>query len=589
MSESPDPLATRRIPQHVDAKGNLSFFSTRSPTSFKQRALCVAPPHTVIPVIFVPGIMGTRLRNTQTKASVWNPPNSGGEKLGELLHRFFQKRSERQRDFNPDNTEVDPEGPCSVPDGWATMHPDEAQRRGWGALHQESYQDILQHLELSLNEKFTLPGLSDKQGNALREEIGLLTYLRPPASRVESAAQTSSTAASSEEQPDYQHAADKTAEAWGMAPPKLSAAQIDRFADYYYPVWACGYNWLHDNEESADLLLKKIDEVIKFYQNSGSFDCNGKVIVVTHSMGGLVARRAAQKNASQILGVVHGVQPVGGAPVVYRRFRAGTEVDTGHGTLETVQNAGAAEVLGWSAADTTPALACAPGALELLPTKHYPPGWLKFQQGTDDAMPPLPASDPYEEIYYKTTDECWWGMINPALIDPSGDIKTQLDKEGKGEAPIDLVLRKIKLAEKFHRTLGLFSHGNTYGYYGTDDAKYKSFGSVTWQTSTLLPTDKASLLKMVKTEHFNDAGTSKVSLGEDLTAKFKLSNDRDQAGDGTVPMASGALMMQFESAPKAVFKIADFNHQFSYKDPFSIRATVYSVVCLAQLADPPKP
>ena len=48
MSESPDPLATRRIPQHVDAKGNLSFFSTRSPTSFKQRALCVAPPHTVL-------------------------------------------------------------------------------------------------------------------------------------------------------------------------------------------------------------------------------------------------------------------------------------------------------------------------------------------------------------------------------------------------------------------------------------------------------------------------------------------------------------------------------------------------------------
>ena len=402
MAELPDPLATRRVSQQVDAKGNLSFVSTRSPISFKQQAMCVAPPHTVIPVIFVPGIMGTRLRNKQTKAPVWNPPNLFGEKLGELFHRGFQKPSERQRDFDPANTEVDPDGPCSVPSDWKTLQPDEAKRRGWGALHQESYQNILQQLELILNEQFTLPGLSKEQGNVLREEIGLLTQLRPPASRKDDG--TAQDAPKTGNLTDYQPAADQTTAAWGMAPPKLRVDQIDRFADYYYPVWACGYNWLRDNEESADALLKLIGEVTDFYNKGDYFHCGNKVIVVTHSMGGLVARRAAQKDSSQILGVVHGVQPVGGAPVVYRRLRAGTEVKEGFDQM----GAGTAAVLGWSAADTTPALACAPGALELLPTQHYPPGWLTFEQGTDgigQAMPPLPKADPYDEIYSKTTDD----------------------------------------------------------------------------------------------------------------------------------------------------------------------------------------
>jgi triacylglycerol esterase/lipase EstA (alpha/beta hydrolase family) len=59
-----------------------------------------------------------------------------------------------------------------------------------------------------------------------------------------------------------------------------------------------------------------------------------KVILVTHSMGGLVARYYSelldgdfgQKN---ILGIVHGVMPDRGAPMAYKRMKAGEAVPVG--------------------------------------------------------------------------------------------------------------------------------------------------------------------------------------------------------------------------------------------------------------------
>ena len=105
--------------------------------------------------------------------------------------------------------------------------------------------------------------------------------------------------------------------------PPLTDDEFRRLGDYYYPVWACGYNWLDSNEVAADRLIKRINEVMDWYKKGKYWIPMGKVIVVTHSMGGLVARRAAQKAGDNILGVVHSVLPVGGAPVVYRRFRGG--------------------------------------------------------------------------------------------------------------------------------------------------------------------------------------------------------------------------------------------------------------------------
>lgn len=34
-------------------------------------------------------------------------------------------------------------------------------------------------------------------------------------------------------------------------------------------------------------------------------------------------------------------------------------------------------------------------------------------------MPPLPVSDPYEEIYSKRVQDVWWGMVDETLLDPA--------------------------------------------------------------------------------------------------------------------------------------------------------------------------
>lgn len=570
------PQATRRLKLEFDKKCNPMFQSCTSPDSFKMQALCVKPPRTVIPVIFVPGIMGTNLRLAKAQAvDSWRPPNSTWEGLKAAKNGAAQQPAERQTLLSPTDTEVNPDGPCEVPSDLCWLTTEEARLRGWGALHAQSYHGILQQLEITLNDQYSRPGHPAERGNHLLPELGLLAHLEggaglPPAKG----------------QPNYKELASKAQKAWDFAPPALSQEEILRLDDYYYPVWAHGYNWLQSNDVSAAALVKKIDHIVERYQQSDYFHCDGKVILVTHSMGGLVGRRAAQLAPDKVLGVIHGVQPVAGAPVVYRRFRAGTEVG---GPFDLV-GAATAAVIGWDAADTTPTMACSPGPLELLPTRHYPRGWLKVVEGSgDDAKEwiSLPEADPYEEIYSKTTDECWWGMIDPALIDPAGKISTTDES-----SPLKSYKDALDKARGFHDTLDLYAHPETYGYYGIDEKKYPTFGQVSWQTGKL-PNDDVLPLLLNRDRSRTLTGKSSVPLyereQESPEVKLKLSNVRNQAGDGTVPLNSANVLDRLQPTPKAVFRIAGFDHQMSYENRYAVQATIYSIARLVQLAAPAKP
>ncbi|WP_293935548.1 triacylglycerol lipase, partial [Iodobacter sp.] len=552
-----------------DKEGCPTFSSCKSPESFTPHALAICPPHTVIPVIFVPGIMGTNLRMKESKDEAWSPPNGLLAGMGEAVSRARQSGASRQVQFNPDATEVNPDGACSIPSNFYMLTESEAKKRGWGALHADSYHGTLQQLEIILNEQYSKPGRSEDDGNHMLAEIGMLMHL--------GSAETDA----KHGKPDYSKAAAKACKAWGQTPAPLNKAEIDKLDHYYYPVWAHGYNWLQSCEESAKSLLSKIDEVLAYYKKSPYFHCDGKVILVSHSLGGFVTRRAAQMSDANILGIVHGVQPVAGAPVVYRRFRAGTEVDS----FYDLAGAGAAAVIGWSAADITPALSCAPGPLELLPTKHYPAGWLKFVQTSageeKQLLEPLPKSDPYEEIYGKTTDDCWWGMVDPSLIDPM--------KKYTQSEPLESYKDALKIAKKFHANVGLYAHPKTYGYYGIDDHKYFTFGSICWQTSDKIPAGFGATLISSKDQWRNTTGKSKVSFGDNQVASFKLANDKDLAGDGTVPLHSGAVLEKLSPTPLNVFKLSGFDHQMSYANKYALQSTIYSIAKLIQLAEPAKP
>jgi hypothetical protein len=608
------PSATRRVKLCFDKNGDPAFPAVKSPECFKQDELGVLPPRDVIPVIFVPGIAGTNLRLKQGKKNVWAPPDGSLAAISAAVSGMAKSDSTRQALFEPTAVEVYADRKFKVRDNVYWLTTKEAQKRGWGALHAMSYLKILQQLEVSLNDQYSRPGFPEERGNFLLPEIGMLQYLKaggPESSLTEQdkerERQRGGKAFSigdkfllsgQARKPDYARLAKEAMNAWGKTPRALSAEEIARLDDYYYPVWAYGYNWLQSNEIAAEGLLAYIDKVLAHYGKGKYFRHQGKVIVVTHSMGGLVARRAAQMLGEQgredkILGVVHGVQPVTGAPALYRRLRAGQEVGEGFDPVGML----VASIMGWGEEEMTVQLGRAPGALQLAPTCDYPKEWLiaHFDKKTEhfgETILALPKENPYKEIYSKTTDDCWWGMVNPALIDPAGTIRKNKEK------PVTLYKKAIDEAERFHNKLGLYAHPETYGFYGIDDVKYRSFGCVEWVVPEV-PGHKNSRedIRNARAIGFKSGKATlafKVfdpAYGRDneAHATAKLSNARNQRGDGTVPEDSGTVLERLEPHPKESFAMAGFGHQDAYDNPYALQATIYFIARIIQKAAPPAP
>jgi hypothetical protein len=284
-------------------------------------------------------------------------------------------------------------------------------------------------------------------------------------------------------------------------------------------------------------------------------------------MGGLVGRRAAQLLGDKILGVVHGVQPVTGAPVVYRRFKAGTETD---GCLD-IPGAGAAVILGWDAADVTCVLGNSPGLMELLPTKDYGPGWLHITDG--DKTIKLPKSDPYEEIYAISAEDNWWGLLDPGLLDPAGKLKDTPKVSLK-----EHFLKQLGKAQSFHETIGLTCHKNTYAYYG-DDPSQRSFNRAVWRTHQNITGLSDEALLNAKREKFKLTGPTEIDI-DGLRIHFSLDGKSDP-GDGTVPTPSGAAASKLEGI-KDVYKLDGFDHQHSYDNEIARHTVLYAIGKMVQ-------
>ena len=201
----------------------------------------------------------------------------------------------------------------------------------------------------------------------------------------------------------------------------LEEKEVLRVANCLYPVHAMGYNWLQSNAVSAKKTAARIRDLIKTYQAHGH-RCD-KVILVTHSMGGILARALIHPEMGDlndcVLGIYHSVQPVYGSAAAYKRVRSGVD---GHSPT--------AAVIGNTGQDVTAVFANAPGPLELLPTPEYGHNWLKVQdrngktlaqwpakRGTGTPSPPFIGA-PLADIYTQGSDK-WWRLINPEWINPA--------------------------------------------------------------------------------------------------------------------------------------------------------------------------
>ena len=78
-------------------------------------------------------------------------------------------------------------------------------------------------------------------------------------------------------------------------------------------VWSGSYNWLQSNRLSARDMIARIDQVILPYYAKRGVRAK-KMVLVTHSMGGLVSRAISRlENYGNLLGISHGVMPATGA------------------------------------------------------------------------------------------------------------------------------------------------------------------------------------------------------------------------------------------------------------------------------------
>lgn len=223
-SAAPVPAqATRRVPLMFDPNNHPFFPSVTSPASFGVRALGVMPPRHVIPVIFVPGIMGTNLcsngKTSKDGTPAWRPPNGSSEGLGEWWTRRSQTPMERQEQMSPDTTRVDESGTVNLPRGLFTLTKEEAQKRHWGEVHSDSYNAFLSWLELNLNDQYENAG---KSGGKLLPSWGTATTLH------KNVAHTLST-----ESVDVR-------KSWNPVKGSIDAltlSELTKAGDYYYP---CG-------------------------------------------------------------------------------------------------------------------------------------------------------------------------------------------------------------------------------------------------------------------------------------------------------------------------------------------------------------
>ena len=395
-----------------DENGYPIWHSQMTSKENTERATCIVPPDHVMPVIFVPGIMGSNLRESGKKygstgktGMAWRPDDA------KFTAWIFANKgpAERLEVLDVEKTEVDDRVEVSIPgkfintlDGPTSdkiKHGLKAElhRRKWGTVMLSSYADIMFNLEMNLNRIY------DPQYSATPD---IARYWKKDIIDFE----------------QKSNKWNKPAEPWGTfikGYQDLDIEDLKKVGDrYWFPVHGGGYNWLASNEDSGKALANQAIDIKKHYQELG-FICD-KVIIVTHSMGGLVARAMCHSNmgaaADIVAGVVHGEQPAIGAAAAYKRMHAGFEARWWN-LVELIT----ARALGWSGKEVTSVFANSPGAMQLLPTKRYPKGWLRINSGskernngTKENLMELPESNPYKEIY-KVRDK-WWRLMTPDWI-----------------------------------------------------------------------------------------------------------------------------------------------------------------------------
>lgn len=367
--------------------------------------------HEVVPIIFVPGIMGSRLQHGSEKR--WDPdaPFFMLSTYGLFWVDPFDKKEKLVGErFSEDFLTPINDDKAHNDEKFGEFKLEHIPERGWGGISWSSYGPIIEALHLAAS--------GGNENPALRWSDKVLHK-------------------------------------------------------YRLPVYAFGYNWTASNEGNGKKLADFIDATIKRHVDLGR-KCT-RVILVTHSMGGLVARAACHlgKATARVLGIVHGVQPVTGAGAAYWRIKCGFErKETNDYSWESVKawasSTAAAWVLGTNGEETTALLANMPGGLQLLPNCHYQDNdgdtsWINFVDQNGQLRDKRPkTANVYQEIYRE--QDAYWRLVDPNFLSPTKDEcfdGSLMPVEWSG------YLANLSQAEAFHKALSLWEHPDSRVFYGS--------------------------------------------------------------------------------------------------------------------------
>ncbi|MNK32939.1 hypothetical protein D3C87_514100 [compost metagenome] len=595
------------------------------------------PPRKIIPIIFLPGVMGSNLRMTKQRQDDLKRPDNRSwrpddmvDKSGNLavatgsgLGGWFRGASPRDRQlvFDPNETEVEyyqysienerffPGGDVTkgsdarhnnVPDDFPGVPPlisvspkknaqaDAIQKpgvagkfipreiretpahiarwRGWSeVLFAGAYGEMLKKTEFFMN-------------NIIKKGEVLSHWKIDPSDQV--------TGRYSFGQQAYPPIAklliQNPKEFGGSSGAPINTSDMLKISPCWYPVHALGYNFLQSNAITAIIIAKRIRGIVIGYQKCG-FKCN-EVILVTHSMGGLLARALMHPSygnmlndeAVKILGIYHNVMPTLGAASAYKRMRFGFKEKSG--PINTLE----AQILGIDGEHATAILANAPAPLEMLPSTAYGQEWIKVVDATDKLLWSWPrGKDSAVESIYLQPANAWWRMINPSWVNPANIPP----KKGGG---INNVMRRLKDASELLKEIEKIFHPNTYASYCASK-EFLSYGEITFKVTEGLEIKNSSNSEKIipspnKWQLLTDdaKGNLTVQAGTRVL-KLKL-QPPNSTGDETVPSDRSAKHIPGEKFSHGANSENGYGHQNSYSHPHVLASMLYSIVQIAKTA-----
>ena len=344
-----------------------------------------------------------------------------------------------------------------------------------------------------------------------------------------------------------------------------------------YPVYVCAYDWRKDINAIAATEVKDIYNKIKEEQETD------EMIIITHSMGGLVAREFLRQNpqaAQKIKAVIHGVQPVQGAVQFYAYFKCGARHFSAWWDIPGII---LANILGATKKDFAALCSDIPGAIELAPVSNGDKQqWLSWDAQLEQEYGMQVQKDDMFGCYTDTS-----GIVG--LTDSNFDDK--VNKE---------IIRNIAKAKIFHKDLQLKCHERTYALsasqiktvqsvhiarnnitvdFATDfccsvpEALQKAKNLTREQKSLLysiraaIPQDiadmsqkenqdeKKAVVKQLVKEHLEDVYKTYWSFQD---PRVQIIITKDKEGDGTVPLKSQQALEALQITNYGRKKHSDF-------------------------------